>query len=113
MKRETYIVGYDSRINLLQRNMKQLCAIIFTVLLRFTVGEEQEASCANIGMVSRVQEVQGDFHVTVEYIVIPIMWMVDGILLLICLIIICSIIYFILYIDLDELDVVDIETIDI
>ena len=88
MKRETYVVGYHSRINLLQRNMKQLCAIIFTLLLRFTVGEEQEANCADEGTVYRVQAVQVDFHVTVENIVTLMIWMVVSILLLSCFIII-------------------------
>ena len=103
-------------INIFQRNMKHLWAIIFTVLLRFTGGqEEQEANCADIGTVSRVQEVQEDCHVTVENIVTPMIWgwMVVSILLLSFFIIICSIIYIILYIYLAELVVVDIETIDI
>ena len=70
--------------------MKHIWAIIFTVLLRFTVGEEQEASGADIGTVSRVQEDEEDCHVIVKNIKI---WMVDVILLLSCLIIIFIIIY--------------------
>ena len=92
--------------------MKHIWAIIFTVLLRFTVGEEQEASGADIGTVSRVQEDEEDCHVIVKNIKI---WMVDVILLLSCLILIFIIIYTLYYICicLAELDVVYIETIDI